>query len=146
MQAQQVLDGIQHKVESEMRKGMDCLAHAKVELQVCTSFCTTLHAVCCLIPVTHLASVGMASSHSSNAACCLAECLHLCSIAKVWVEQGVSVCPFFCQWTALSIATHGAFRAAFRAISLCQLQSLSFVTAPWDLPSAMHAFLHTSIC
>ncbi|KAL0023938.1 hypothetical protein WJX77_001873 [Trebouxia sp. C0004] len=31
--AQQVLDGIQHKVESEIRKGMDCLAQAKAELQ-----------------------------------------------------------------------------------------------------------------
>ncbi|KAL0038138.1 hypothetical protein WJX79_004465 [Trebouxia sp. C0005] len=31
--AQKVLDGIQHKVESEIRKGMDCLAQAKAELQ-----------------------------------------------------------------------------------------------------------------
>lgn len=31
--AQQVLDGIQHKVESETRKGMECLAQAKAELQ-----------------------------------------------------------------------------------------------------------------
>lgn len=46
VQAQQVLDGIQHKVESEIRKGMDCLAHAKAELQVCTPCHTMLHAVC----------------------------------------------------------------------------------------------------
>ena len=38
MQAQQMLDGVQHKVESEIRKGMDCLAQAKTELEV--SFCS----------------------------------------------------------------------------------------------------------
>ena len=38
VQAQQMLDGIQHKVEGEIRKGMDCLAQAKAELQVCLPF------------------------------------------------------------------------------------------------------------
>ncbi len=64
VQAQQVLDGIQHKVESEIGKGMDCLAQAKAELQVCTPCCITLHAVC--IPdvffVTHLACIAMGIS------------------------------------------------------------------------------------
>lgn len=32
-----MLDGVQHKVEGEIRKGMDCLAQAKTELEV--SFC-----------------------------------------------------------------------------------------------------------
>lgn len=51
VQAQQVLDGIQHKVESETRKGMECLAQAKAELQVRTPCHTTLHAVSYLVPV-----------------------------------------------------------------------------------------------
>lgn len=30
-----MLDGIQRKVDGEIKKGMDCLAQAKAELQVC---------------------------------------------------------------------------------------------------------------
>ncbi len=111
VQAQQVLDGIQHKVESEIRKGMDCLAQAKAELQVCTPCCNTLRAVCCQILASHLPSVGTGPSHSFNAACCLTESsLHICSIDKVRVEQGISVCPIFLHWTALSIRANDAFQ------------------------------------
>lgn len=43
LQAQQVLEGIQSKVEGEMKKAMDSLAQAKTELQVCCCY-TLLHA------------------------------------------------------------------------------------------------------
>lgn len=79
-----MLDGIQHKVESQIRKGMDCLAHAKAELQVRTPFCITLHAACYLIPVAHIVrsdtgvSTAVCVVENKPLGLCYLYCLPLC--------------------------------------------------------------------
>lgn len=104
VQAQQVLDGIQHKVESEIRKGMDCLAQAKAELQVCTP-CCVLYVF--LMFVTHLACVDMGIStavfvmYVNPLGLCYLYCLPLCIQAHV-----DKLSSYLCNWAESVPAWH----------------------------------------